>query len=111
MTFSKCVCVPRYDDVLVGAPLYMQREMESKPREVGRVYLYLQLSPLSFSPPVLLTGTHTFGRFGSAIAPLGDLNQDGFNGRLRERRCVCVCVSRTVEKDTSQLKQLRETDN
>ncbi|XP_062320684.1 integrin alpha-8 [Osmerus eperlanus] len=68
-----------YDDVLVGAPLYMQREMESKPREVGRVYLYLQLSPLSFSPPVLLTGTHTFGRFGSAIAPLGDLNQDGFN--------------------------------
>ncbi|XP_041797479.1 integrin alpha-8 isoform X2 [Chelmon rostratus] len=67
------------DDVLVGAPLYMEREMESKPREVGRVYLYLQMAPLSFSKPVALTGTHTFGRFGTAIAPLGDINQDGYN--------------------------------
>ncbi|XP_054477173.1 integrin alpha-8 [Anoplopoma fimbria] len=67
------------DDVLVGAPLYMEREMESKPREVGRVYLYLQLAPLTFSNPVALTGTHTFGRFGTAIAPLGDVNQDGYN--------------------------------
>lgn len=67
------------DDVLVGAPLYMEREMESKPREVGRVYLYLQMAPLTFSKPVALTGTHTFGRFGTAIAPLGDLNQDGYN--------------------------------
>ncbi|XP_071771996.1 integrin alpha-8 [Centroberyx gerrardi] len=66
------------DDVLVGAPLYMEREMESKPREVGRVYLYLQLAPLTFSEPVPLTGAHTFGRFGTAIAPLGDLNQDGY---------------------------------
>lgn len=55
--------------------------MESYPREVGRVYLYLQLSPLAFSDPVLMTGTYTFGRFGTAIAPLGDLNQDGYNGK------------------------------
>ncbi|XP_020504152.1 integrin alpha-8 [Labrus bergylta] len=67
------------DDVLVGAPLYMEREMESKPREVGRVYLYLQTAPLTFSEPVALTGTYTFGRFGTAIAPLGDINQDGYN--------------------------------
>ncbi|XP_035483725.2 integrin alpha-8 [Scophthalmus maximus] len=67
------------DDVLVGAPLYMEREMESKPREVGRVYLYLQIAPLTFSSPVALTGTHIFGRFGTAIAPLGDINQDGYN--------------------------------
>lgn len=67
----------------MGAPLYMEREMESYPREVGRVYLYLQLSPLAFSDPVLLTGTHTFGRFGTAIAPLGDLNHDGYNGRQK----------------------------
>lgn len=71
------------DDVLVGAPLYMEREMESKPREVGRVYLYLQMAPLTFSKPVPLTGMHTFGRFGTAIAPLGDVNQDGYNGMLR----------------------------
>ncbi|XP_062256232.1 integrin alpha-8 [Platichthys flesus] len=67
------------DDVLVGAPLYMEREMESKPREVGRVYLYLQTAPLTFTEPVALTGMHTFGRFGTAIAPLGDINQDGYN--------------------------------
>uniref|UniRef100_A0A672Y676 Integrin alpha-2 domain-containing protein n=1 Tax=Sphaeramia orbicularis TaxID=375764 RepID=A0A672Y676_9TELE len=71
--------VPRTDDVLVGAPLYMERELESKPREVGRVYMYLQLAPLTFSDPVTLTGTYTFGRFGTAIAPLGDINQDGYN--------------------------------
>lgn len=75
--------VCRTDDVLVGAPLYMEREMESKPREVGRVYLYLQTAPLLFTGPVALTGTHIFGRFGTAIAPLGDINQDGYNGMLR----------------------------
>ncbi|XP_014851494.1 PREDICTED: integrin alpha-8 [Poecilia mexicana] len=67
------------DDILIGAPLYMEREMESKPREVGRVYLYLQLAPLRFSEPIVLSGTYTFGRFGTAIAPLGDVNQDGYN--------------------------------
>ncbi|XP_077577577.1 integrin alpha-8 [Stigmatopora nigra] len=67
------------DDVLVGAPLFMEREMESKPKEVGRVYLYLQKAPLDFSKAVALTGTHTFGRFGTAIAPLGDVNNDGYN--------------------------------
>ena len=71
------------DDVLVGAPLYMEREMESKPREVGRVYLYLQTAPLTFTKPIALTGTYIFGRFGTAIAPLGDVNQDGYNGTLR----------------------------
>uniref|UniRef100_A0A671M3F4 Integrin alpha-8-like n=1 Tax=Sinocyclocheilus anshuiensis TaxID=1608454 RepID=A0A671M3F4_9TELE len=66
------------DDMLVGAPLYMDREFESKPREVGRVYLYLQEDVLLFSPSITLTGMHLFGRYGSAIAPLGDINQDGY---------------------------------
>lgn len=79
---KEMLCYLRSDDILVGAPLYMEREMESKPREVGRVYLYLQLAPLSFSKPVVLSGTYTFGRFGTAIAPLGDVNQDGYNGML-----------------------------
>uniref|UniRef100_A0AAY4DWF7 Integrin alpha-2 domain-containing protein n=1 Tax=Denticeps clupeoides TaxID=299321 RepID=A0AAY4DWF7_9TELE len=85
------------DDVLVGAPLYMEREQESNPRELGRVYLYLQTHTLTFTLPTLLTGTHLFGRFGGAIAPLGDLNQDGYNGRsvLRfgcEERQGCVFI-------------------
>uniref|UniRef100_A0A2K5PAS3 Integrin subunit alpha 8 n=1 Tax=Cebus imitator TaxID=2715852 RepID=A0A2K5PAS3_CEBIM len=67
------------DDVLVGAPLFMEREFESNPREVGQIYLYLQVSSLLFRDPQILIGTETFGRFGSAMAHLGDLNQDGYN--------------------------------
>ncbi|XP_069815574.1 integrin alpha-8 [Dendropsophus ebraccatus] len=67
------------DDILVGAPLYMDRESESNPKEVGQVYLYLQQSPLVFRDAHLLKGTEVFARFGSAIANLGDVNQDGYN--------------------------------
>ncbi|XP_068091592.1 integrin alpha-8 [Hyperolius riggenbachi] len=67
------------DDVLVGAPLFMDREFESNPKEVGQVYLYLQENPLVFKDAQVLKGTEVFGRFGSSIANLGDLNQDGFN--------------------------------
>ncbi|XP_034985549.2 integrin alpha-8 isoform X1 [Zootoca vivipara] len=67
------------DDILVGAPLFMEREFESNPKEVGQVYLYLQESALYFREPQVLSGTEVFGRFGNSIAHLGDLNQDGFN--------------------------------
>uniref|UniRef100_A0A7M4F088 Integrin subunit alpha 8 n=1 Tax=Crocodylus porosus TaxID=8502 RepID=A0A7M4F088_CROPO len=67
------------DDILVGAPLFMEREFESKPKEVGQVYLYLQESAFYFQDAQILSGTDMFGRFGSAIAHLGDLNQDGYN--------------------------------
>ncbi|NWS42192.1 ITA8 protein, partial [Probosciger aterrimus] len=67
------------DDILVGAPLFMEREFESKPKEVGQVYLYLQESAFLFQDAQILTGTEVFGRFGSAITHLGDLNQDGYN--------------------------------
>uniref|UniRef100_A0ABI7YRP9 Integrin subunit alpha 8 n=1 Tax=Felis catus TaxID=9685 RepID=A0ABI7YRP9_FELCA len=67
------------DDVLIGAPLFMEREFETSPREVGQVYLYLQVSALVFRDPQILAGTEVFGRFGSAVAHLGDLNQDGYN--------------------------------
>ncbi|KAJ7322280.1 hypothetical protein JRQ81_018567 [Phrynocephalus forsythii] len=67
------------DDILVGAPLFMEREFESNPKEVGQVYLYLQLSALNFREAQTLSGTEVFGRFGNSIAHLGDLNQDGYN--------------------------------
>ncbi|XP_066485219.1 integrin alpha-8 [Tiliqua scincoides] len=67
------------DDILVGAPLFMEREFESNPKEVGQVYLYLQESAFSFRDAQTLSGTEVFGRFGNSIAHLGDLNQDGFN--------------------------------
>lgn len=67
-------------DLLVGAPMYMTRGSDSRLEEVGRVYVYLQRGPLNLEPTLNLTGTQVFGRFGSTIAALGDLNQDGYNG-------------------------------
>uniref|UniRef100_UPI00398F245E integrin alpha-IIb n=1 Tax=Pristiophorus japonicus TaxID=55135 RepID=UPI00398F245E len=67
------------DDIVVGAPLFMNRGLDGKLHEVGRVYVYLQVQPGRFKePPQTFTGTEQFGRFGSAIATLGDLNYDGY---------------------------------
>ncbi|CDQ80911.1 unnamed protein product [Oncorhynchus mykiss] len=69
------------DDLVVGAPMFMQRGSDGlRWEEVGRVYVYLQQRPLLFEPSLPpLGGSQAFGRFGSSLAPLGDLNQDGFN--------------------------------
>ncbi|KAJ8258954.1 hypothetical protein COCON_G00179660 [Conger conger] len=68
------------EDLLVGAPTFMVRGSDGRLEEVGRVYVYLQHGALDFKPGLpSLTGTQIGGRFGSSIAPLGDLNQDGFN--------------------------------
>uniref|UniRef100_H2QD72 Integrin alpha-IIb n=1 Tax=Pan troglodytes TaxID=9598 RepID=H2QD72_PANTR len=71
----------RRHDLLVGAPLYMESRADRKLAEVGRVYLFLQpRGPHALgAPSLLLTGTQLYGRFGSAIAPLGDLDRDGYN--------------------------------
>uniref|UniRef100_A0A665W2E8 Integrin, alpha 5 (fibronectin receptor, alpha polypeptide) n=1 Tax=Echeneis naucrates TaxID=173247 RepID=A0A665W2E8_ECHNA len=67
-------------DLLVGAPMFMVRGSDGRLEEMGRVYVYLQRGPLNLELRLPhLTGTEAFGRFGSTIAPLGDLNQDGFN--------------------------------
>lgn len=76
----------RRHDLLVGAPLYMENRADRKLAEVGRVYLFLQPRGhhVLGAPSLLLTGTQLYGRFGSAIAPLGDLNRDGYNGKGTE---------------------------
>uniref|UniRef100_A0AAY4ECY1 Integrin alpha-2 domain-containing protein n=1 Tax=Denticeps clupeoides TaxID=299321 RepID=A0AAY4ECY1_9TELE len=69
-------------DLLVGSPLFMFLGSGGRLEEVGRVYVYLQQSPLHLLPSTStphLTGTHTYGRFGASISPLGDLDQDGYN--------------------------------
>uniref|UniRef100_A0A673FNY9 Uncharacterized protein n=1 Tax=Sinocyclocheilus rhinocerous TaxID=307959 RepID=A0A673FNY9_9TELE len=67
-------------DLLVGAPMFMVRDSDGRLEELGRVYVYMQNEPLDLTPQLPhLTGTQMFGRFGSSITPLGDLNQDGYN--------------------------------
>uniref|UniRef100_A0A7N4PH06 Integrin subunit alpha 5 n=1 Tax=Sarcophilus harrisii TaxID=9305 RepID=A0A7N4PH06_SARHA len=68
------------DDLLVGAPLLMERTADGQAQEVGRVYVYLQHpSGMEPTPDLTLTGLDEFGRFGSSLSPLGDLDQDGYN--------------------------------
>ncbi|MBN3300268.1 ITAV protein, partial [Amia calva] len=66
-------------DLFIGAPLFMDRGSDGKLREVGQVYVYLSKSPFSFHKLQKLTGTEIYSRFGSSIAPLGDIDMDGFN--------------------------------
>ncbi|XP_075438282.1 integrin alpha-IIb-like [Ascaphus truei] len=67
------------DDVLVGAPLFMEWRTGGRLQEVGRVYVYLQRRVGRFNDePQILSGSRAYGQFGASIAPLGDLDQDGF---------------------------------
>ncbi|KAI3359457.1 hypothetical protein L3Q82_013764, partial [Scortum barcoo] len=68
------------DDVLVGAPLFMDRVTEQL-QERGQVVLYLQRRHTYFSsqPDQSLIGSSLYGRFGSALAVLGDLDMDGYH--------------------------------
>lgn len=89
----------RRHDLLVGAPLYMDSRADRKLAEVGRVYLFLQPrgSHALGTPSLLLTGTQLYGRFGSAIAPLGDLNGDNYNGKRGAGPHRCPGVAATVK--------------
>ncbi|XP_063286248.1 integrin alpha-V [Pelobates fuscus] len=66
-------------DLFIGAPLFMDRGSDGKLQEVGQVSLYLQQSGSEPQFLLKLTGYEVFARFGSCIAPLGDVDQDGFN--------------------------------
>ncbi|XP_068172455.1 integrin alpha-5-like [Antennarius striatus] len=68
------------DDLVVGAPMFMCRGSNGRLEELGKVYVYLQRGPLLLEQSQSqLLGKQPFGRFGSSLAPLGDVNQDGFN--------------------------------
>ncbi|XP_076328062.1 integrin alpha-9-like isoform X2 [Tachypleus tridentatus] len=65
----------KYSDLLVGAPLF---SLESGSDE-GRVYLYLSDGVGLQLSSVKLIGSKTYNsRFGSTLAKVGDLDQDGY---------------------------------
>ncbi|XP_029385700.1 integrin alpha-V [Echeneis naucrates] len=66
-------------DLLVGAPLFMDRGSDGKLREVGQVSVYLCQGGFSFHEIQALTGSEVYARYGSAITALGDLDKDGYN--------------------------------
>ncbi|KAM6269066.1 integrin alpha-V isoform 2-T2 [Porphyrio hochstetteri] len=67
-----------YTDLFIGAPLFMDRGSDGKLQEVGQVSICLQRASGGFQV-TKLNGFEIFARFSSSIAPLGDLDQDGFN--------------------------------
>ncbi|KAM8857935.1 integrin alpha-V [Synchiropus picturatus] len=66
-------------DLLVGAPLFMDRGSDGKLREVGEVSVYLGKGGFSFHLAQTLKGSEVYARYGSTIAALGDLDLDGYN--------------------------------
>lgn len=67
--------------------MFMRHGSSGRLEELGKVYVYLQRGPLLLEPSQShLMGQQAYGRFGTSLAPLGDLNQDGFNGTCAELR-------------------------
>lgn len=68
----------RWQDLLVGAPYYFERKEEVG----GAVYVFMNEAGASFpdQPSLLLHGPSR-SAFGVSIASIGDINQDGFQGR------------------------------
>ena len=87
----------QFSDLIIGAPFYSSKESG----DCGRVYIYLSNGNVNsielqlwqyftnsitniiqgFDLPIILNGFDSNNaRFGTALADLGDLNFDGYNG-------------------------------
>lgn len=68
------------EDIIVGAP---QPGSTQNP-QVGHVYIYHNHETTGFgsSPDQMLTNGQEFGKFGAAVAGVGDVNNDGFDDVL-----------------------------
>ncbi|XP_067141293.1 integrin alpha-PS2-like [Centruroides vittatus] len=81
--FGYSLCVSdlngdKLDDIVVGAPLHSDFKAKGEKYEEGRVYVYYQDTNHQFNVVVHLDGTNPKGRFGLALASLGDINRDGY---------------------------------
>lgn len=69
------------DDIVVGAPHHTNYNSSELKYEVGAVYIYYQSEDSNYQgePDIILRGESTGGRFGLAVAGLGDIDGDGYN--------------------------------
>lgn len=69
-------CVSRWQDIVIGAPQYFDRDGEVG----GAVYVYInQQGKWSNVKPIRLNGTKD-SMFGISVKNIGDINQDGYPG-------------------------------
>jgi len=81
-------CYPySWKDLIVGAPFYFDRKKD----EGGAVYVYMnQNGSFGDKADVVLTGPKE-SAFGMAVVAIGDVNQDGFQGRICGGFFFCIC--------------------
>ncbi|XP_013779057.2 integrin alpha-8-like [Limulus polyphemus] len=81
--FGYAVCISDIngdglDDIIVGAPLHSNLSANDGTYEKGRVYVYYQATDHKFLQKDHLEGTDSKGRFGLALASLGDVDGDSY---------------------------------
>ncbi len=76
------VCCSSWNDLIVGAPFYFDRYKE----EGGAVYIFMnENGSFREKASLVLKGRKGSG-FGFAVAAVGDVNQDGFQGIAENTR-------------------------
>lgn len=70
-----------WKDLIVGAPFYFERSKH----EGGAVYIYMNKNgAFSQKADLVLHGSKD-SAFGMAVVAIGDVNQDGFQGKMSGR--------------------------
>ena len=70
-------------ELLVGAPQHsVETGSHDRTGDEGKVYLYTNLNGQLLAKTGLYGSKAAGARFGTAMAAIGDINRDGFNGQL-----------------------------
>lgn len=76
-----------WKDLIVGAPFYFDRAKE----EGGAVYIYMnENGSFKNNFDIALRGPEKSG-FGMAVSAIGDINQDGFQGKMNTLGYMQTC--------------------
>jgi len=88
-----------WNDLIVGAPFYFDRMKD----EGGAVYIFMnENGSFQETASVVLKGPSA-SAFGFAVAPIGDVNQDGFQGETPERN-----ISFTRQNKVNVMEKLKK---